>query len=184
MKVSRRPAKQFNKITKVRVRSRGGWLKWLIPGLRVKRWVGLSFLGIGLVLIGIAISARLTPVLNISRFISWLVDLIVDFLPRNISGPVAIVLGLGIFWWGQRRMMQSVADTVSPDDQRSLVDALFADRQLRRGAKIVAIGGGTGLSNLLRGLKKYSSNITAIVTVADDGGSSGRLRREHGIPRR
>jgi conserved hypothetical protein, cofD-related len=181
MKVSRRPAKQFSKITKVKVRSRGGWLKWLIPGLRVKRWVGLSFLGIALVLLGIAISARLTPVLNISRFISWLVDLIVDFFPRNISGPVAIVLGLGIFWWGQRQMMQSVADTVSPDDQRSLVDALFADRQLRRGAKIVAIGGGTGLSNLLRGLKKYSSNITAIVTVADDGGSSGRLRREQGI---
>ncbi len=181
MKVSRPPSKQGTTVTKVRVRSRGGWLKWLIPGLRVKRWVGISFLGITLMLIGVAILARLTPVLNISRFLGWLLDLIVDLFPRHISGPTAIVVGLSIFWWGQRQMMQSVADTISPDDQRSLVDALFADRQLRRGAKIVAIGGGTGLSNLLRGLKKYSSNITAIVTVADDGGSSGRLRREHGM---
>jgi uncharacterized cofD-like protein len=169
------------RVTKVRVRSRSGWFKWFIPGLRVKRWVILSFLGIALVLMGVAISVRLTPVLNIGRFISRLVDLLVDIMPRHISGPVAILLGLAVFWWGQRRMMQSVADTVSPDDNRNLVDALFADRQLRRGAKIVAIGGGTGLSNLLRGLKQYSGNITAIVTVADDGGSSGRLRREQGI---
>lgn len=52
---------------------------------------------------------------------------------------MAIVLGLGIFWWGQRQMMQSVADTVSPDDQRSLVDALFADRQLRAVPKLLPL---------------------------------------------
>ncbi|MFN3927507.1 MAG: uridine diphosphate-N-acetylglucosamine-binding protein YvcK [Pseudanabaenaceae cyanobacterium] len=173
--------KGSSKITKVRARSRGRWLKWLSPGLRVKRWLLLSVLGIALVLLGIAISARLTPVLNIGRLVSRLVDVLVDLLPRHISGPIAIVLGLVLFWWGQRRIMQSVVDTVSPATKDDLVDALFADRQLRRGAKIVAIGGGTGLSNLLRGLKKYSANITAIVTVADDGGSSGRLRREQGI---
>ena len=64
---------------------------------------------------------------------------------------------------------------------RELVDLLLDNRRLNRGPRIVTIGGGTGLSNLLRGLKQYSSNITAIVTVADDGGSSGRLRREMGI---
>jgi 2-phospho-L-lactate transferase/gluconeogenesis factor (CofD/UPF0052 family) len=47
--------------------------------------------------------------------------------------------------------------------------------------KVVAIGGGTGLSTLLRGLKDHTPHITAIVTVADDGGSSGRLRRELGV---
>ena len=46
---------------------------------------------------------------------------------------------------------------------------------------MVAIGGGTGLSTLLRGLKAHTPHITAIVTVADDGGSSGRLRRELGV---
>ena len=58
---------------------------------------------------------------------------------------------------------------------------MYQYRQRGRGPKIVAIGGGTGLSTFLRGLKAYTSNITAIVTVADDGGSSGRLRRELGI---
>lgn len=52
---------------------------------------------------------------------------------------------------------------------------------LKRGPRIVAIGGGTGLSTLLRGLKELTSNITAIVTVTDDGGSSGRLREDLGM---
>jgi len=51
----------------------------------------------------------------------------------------------------------------------------------RGGPKIVAIGGGTGMPSFLRGIKQYTDNITAIVTVADDGGSSGRLRRELGV---
>lgn len=68
-----------------------------------------------------------------------------------------------------------------PEGDEELIDVLLTHRRLNRGPKIVAIGGGTGLSTLLRGLKDYSSNITAIVTVADDGGSSGRLRREIGV---
>lgn len=50
------------------------------------------------------------------------------------------------------------------------------------GPNIVAIGGGTGLSTMLRGLKNYTSNLTAIVTMADDGGSSGMLRTDLGMP--
>ena len=50
------------------------------------------------------------------------------------------------------------------------------------GPKIVVIGGGTGLSTMLRGLKKYNADLTAVVTMADDGGGSGRLRDEIGIP--
>ena len=48
--------------------------------------------------------------------------------------------------------------------------------------KITAFGGGTGLSNLLRGLKAHTDRITAVVTVCDNGGSSGRLRREFDVP--
>jgi len=55
-------------------------------------------------------------------------------------------------------------------------------QQWERGPKIVAIGGGTGLSTMLRGLKKYTRNLTAVVTVADDGGGSGMLRRDIGMP--
>ena len=67
------------------------------------------------------------------------------------------------------------------DATESIVNTIYNQRFLRRGPKIVAIGGGTGLSTLLRGLKEYTGNLTAIVTVADDGGSSGVLRREFGV---
>lgn len=63
----------------------------------------------------------------------------------------------------------------------SKVKQIYKGRLLSRGPKIVAIGGGTGLSILLRGLKEYTSNITAIVTVADDGGGSGILREDLGM---
>ena len=63
-----------------------------------------------------------------------------------------------------------------------LVELIYQKRFLARGPRIVAIGGGTGLSTLLRGLKEHTSNLTAVVAVADDGGSSGVLREELGIP--
>lgn len=62
-----------------------------------------------------------------------------------------------------------------------IANTIYTRRSLGRGPRIVTIGGGTGLSVLLRGLKAYTDNITAIVTVGDDGGSSGRLRRDFGV---
>lgn len=70
---------------------------------------------------------------------------------------------------------------MSLQDLAFSIGRFFRRQSLRRGQRIVAVGGGTGLPVLLRGLKKYTSNITAIVTAADDGGSSGRLRGEFGI---
>ena len=93
---------------------------------------------------------------------------------------MALLLGLFLLLWGQSRTVGSITDAF-PDSDQELVDRLLTHRRLHRGPKIVAIGGGTGLSTLLRGLKQYSANITAIVTVADDGGSSGRLREEIGV---
>jgi uncharacterized cofD-like protein len=83
--------------------------------------------------------------------------------------------------WGQGRSFGSIQQALAPEKDTHLVDALLAQRRLNRGPNIVAIGGGTGLATLLSGLKRYSGNITAIVTVADDGGSSGVLRRELGV---
>src|SRR5690606_34395199 len=80
-----------------------------------------------------------------------------------------------------RKMVHSIIEVVSPDEVDDLAEVVYRKRSLERGPRIVVIGGGTGLSMLLRGLKSYSSNITAIVTVADDGGSSGRIREELGI---
>jgi uncharacterized cofD-like protein len=91
------------------------------------------------------------------------------------------VLSVSVAVWQLNRSILSALVPYHSNGHRSLVDVIYSQRMLRRGPKVVAIGGGTGLSTLLRGLKEYTSNITAIVTVADDGGSSGRLRRELGI---
>lgn len=92
-----------------------------------------------------------------------------------LSGIIMLILGI-------KRMMRSfitVCIPVSRDAQ--LVEIMYRNKYLSRGPRIVTIGGGTGLAVLLSGLKTYTSNLTAIVTVADDGGSSGRLRQEFDI---
>ena len=180
MKTSKKPPKsQYRSTAKQRKWLRG--FQWFLPGLLVKRWLLVSIIGIVLIVLGIAISARLTPVLFLSRLIGNTVDTLVAILPRNLSGPIALLIGLGLLWLGQKRALGSITQVLMPNQDKELLELLVSHRKLNRGPKIVTVGGGTGLSNLLRGLKKYSANITAIVTVADDGGSSGRLRREHGV---
>ena len=157
------------------------WFKWLAPGLLVKRWLLLSAGGVLLTSLGVAIWVGLTPINRLIQFTIELLENIAAIVPNYISGPVAIAAGLLLILWGQTRSLGSITEVLKPGGDAELIDMLLAHRRLNRGAKIVAIGGGTGLSTLLRGLKAYSANITAIVTVADDGGSSGRLRREIGV---
>lgn len=156
------------------------WFKWLSPGLFVKRWLLISATGLILCLLGLAIWVKLTPVDRLLALVSQLLETLTTYVPNYISGPVALLLGLFLLLWGQSRTVGSITDAF-PDSDEELVDRLLTHRRLNRGPKIVAIGGGTGLSTLLRGLKQYSANITAVVTVADDGGSSGRLREEIGV---
>ncbi len=155
--------------------------KWMIPGLSVKRWMLMSALGVLFTSLGLAIWLDLTPVSRLMSFVAGFLRWVTTVVPSHISGPVAIALGLALIFWGQNRTFGAITDVLNPHGEEELVDMLHNHRRLNKGPKIVAIGGGTGLSTLLRGLKKYSGNITAVVTVADDGGSSGRLRREIGV---
>lgn len=157
------------------------WFKWLSPGLFVKRWLLISLTGVFLTSFGLAIWVKLTPVNRFLEFVSQALETTARLVPNSVSGPLAVLLGVFLLFWGQSRTVETITEALQPDASEELVDRLRTHRRLHRGPKIVAIGGGTGLSTLLRGLKQYSSNITAIVTVADDGGSSGRLRREMGI---
>jgi uncharacterized cofD-like protein len=136
------------------------FMKWFYPGMRVKRWLSMAIIGIMLFGIGSA----LLPVEGgiVLRLIS---------LVMRLVGLTSLVFGVGL-------MMRSLLEAVTPGHARSLVELVFQQRYLERGPKIVVIGGGTGLSTLLGGLKKYTTNLTAIVTVADDGGSSGKLRQQ------
>jgi uncharacterized cofD-like protein len=159
------------------------WFKWLSPGISVKRWLLISVAGVVLASLGLAIWIKLTPIFWVLEFLRGILGVITDILPNYISGPLVILFGLLLLLWGQTRTVGSITEVLRPKGQseEELIDVLLAHRRLYRGPKIVVIGGGTGLSTLLRGLKTYSANITAIVTVADDGGSSGRLRQEFGV---
>jgi uncharacterized cofD-like protein len=159
------------------------WFKWLSPGISVKRWLLISVAGVVLASLGLAIWIKLTPIFWVLEFLRGILGVITEILPNYISGPLVILFGLLLLLWGQTRTVGSITKVLRPQGQseEELIDVLLAHRRLYRGPKIVVIGGGTGLSTLLRGLKTYSANITAIVTVADDGGSSGRLRQEFGV---
>jgi uncharacterized cofD-like protein len=153
----------------------------LIPGLGVKRWLGMVLLGTTLTGVGLAFL-----VLDVYRTApeTWWLPVLstasLRFLPRLLRAVIFGGIGVGLIAggiWGLNRVL--MAPFMRPG--RRVVDALASHRRRERGPRIVAIGGGHGLSTLLRGLKQDSHNITAIVTVADDGGSSGRLRRTMGI---
>ncbi|MEB3331292.1 MAG: gluconeogenesis factor YvcK family protein [Synechococcaceae cyanobacterium] len=156
-------------------------VRWLQPGLVVKRWMVTSGLGLLIALLGAAIWADLQPIYWSLETIKWGLSRVTQVLPRGITGPLVLLIGGGLVWLGQSRSFGSIQQALAPEKDTLLVDALLAQRRLKSGPSIVAIGGGTGLSTLLSGQKRYSSNLTAIVTVADDGGSSGVLRRELGV---
>ncbi|NES75531.1 MULTISPECIES: uridine diphosphate-N-acetylglucosamine-binding protein YvcK [unclassified Okeania] len=159
----------------------GQWFKWLAPGLFIKRWLLLSAAGVLLTSLGLSIWTGMTPIFYTLRLLKEFLGWVTTIVPSYISGPIIIFAGLLFIFWGQNRSINSITQVLIPEGEEKLVDRLLAHRRLNRGPKIVAIGGGTGLSTLLRGIKDYSANITAVVTVADDGGSSGRLRREIGV---
>ncbi|MCS7172889.1 MAG: YvcK family protein [Armatimonadetes bacterium] len=152
--------------------------KWLVPGIRVKRFLALVLLGVLLVTAG-----ALLLLLGYFRLrgdaLRWLLDL-PDRATLGLGGAL-VALGLYGVFLGVRATIRSVAGVFLPRGDHRLVELLVQRRALPRGPRIVAIGGGTGLSTLLRGLKAYATYLTAVVTVTDDGGSSGRLRRELGI---
>lgn len=159
----------------------GYWWQWLSPGLYVKRWLTLAVGGVVLLSLGIAIWADQTPIFRLQQLIDLILNTITTLVPNHISGPIVTLIGLGLVIWGLRTAFATLSEVLISDADENLVEKLRSHRRLNRGPKIVVVGGGTGLSTLLRGLKRYSSNITAVVTVADDGGSSGRLRREVGV---
>ncbi len=152
--------------------------KWLYVGLGVKRWLLLMLLSVAIMGLGFAYLLRELYVSY--TFPGWVYWATLQFFPRWGRGVLFVALASGLtvvaFW----RLNRSLVSALLPVGQRqdALVDIVYSARAAQRGPKVVAIGGGTGLSNLLRGLKEHTSNLTAVVTVADDGGSSGRLRRE------
>lgn len=152
-------------------------MTWLLPGMQVKRWFLAIFIGVTIVALGVLILLDLRPVFSIME---WIKD-IAEAMPSEFIAWLFIVFGALLFFLGWKNANYSILDVKESRDKNAIIDTLYRRRKLNYGPKIVAIGGGTGLSTLLRGIKHITNNITAIVTVGDDGGSSGRLREEMGI---
>jgi len=168
-------------------------IKWLYPGMKVKRYVLIVIIGI--------------------MAFSYGVSTLVWFRVLNVEGPrdnwtalesqdggirspgmmrppaqlikywgddalklILTICGAVLIWQGIKKLNRSIVSAFLPDKEETLVDVIFKQRYLAQGFNVVALGGGHGLAMLLRGVKKHTGNVAAIVTVADDGGSSGRLR--------
>jgi uncharacterized cofD-like protein len=157
--------------------------RWLKPGIGIKRWLVVVF--VGELLIAIAGSIVIRSLFNdaaSSTAPAPLLDLLtLAFLPREIRLVLLFSVGAVLFGYGSWRLIRVLIEPYRVREE-PLVELLYQRRLRARGPNIVAIGGGTGLSMLLRGLKEQTSNLTAVVTVADDGGSSGKLRTEMGLP--
>lgn len=157
--------------------------KWLYPGIGVKRWLGLAVVGILL----FALGAEVLWGWQLLSFVELrLLQAIRGFTGQSYgraigAGIFLLLAGLVMVGFSVRRAVRSLVRVFLPEQEEQLVDLLVEQNVLARAPRIVVIGGGTGMPVLLRGLKELTSNLTSVVTVADDGGSSGRLRGELGI---
>lgn len=146
-------------------------IDWLKPGIKVKRWIIFGILGVLLIAFGF------TELVN-RRLYDLYYKVFYTFL--NLSGIFVIYISV-------TEVMKSIIVLINTGyvkmslDSKKIESLIYEKRLLVKGPKIVVKGGGTGLSTMLRGLKYYTSNITAIVTVGDNGGGSGALREDLGM---
>ena len=146
------------------------FLRLLYPGIGLKRWAAIGAIGVFICSIGMAFLLRKFFALPFPDFLPWYFE---GFLMLGVGGGFILLSMYGFY----RTLIPFMARSQPID---SLADSIYNRWQRGRGPRIVTIGGGTGLSVLLRGLRQHTDNLTAVITVADDGGSSGRLRRELG----
>ncbi len=159
--------------------SRISWLRWLQPGLEVKRWILL--LALSILILDLAVAYFLKDVYRILTLPGVFYYITLQPQPYWLRGLVFTLFGLGLLIFSIVQLQRSVLGPLLPGRDRSAAEVIYSFRTRSRGPRVVAIGGGTGMSTLLRGMKEFTSNLAAIVTVADDGGSSGRLREEYRI---
>lgn len=161
-----------------------GWISWLCPGINLKRWLLLFAGGVLCCAIGLALFFNYQFMGFVEEMLFRMSYLTTGKYSNTVSmliGFISLCAGLFIMYYATRKIIRSVVEAVIPDNNASLMEIIFTQRKLTRGPAITVVGGGTGLSTLLRGMKYITNNCTAVVTVGDDGGSSGRLRKEMGI---
>jgi len=158
--------------------------RWLTPGIGVKRWLLLTFLGCLVLALGVAhIVRQATRDFEPDGLPGFVLDIVtLQFLPYALRGILVVGFGLLLMGFGAYRTLRALTAPFMPSQGGRLVELIYQRKSLARGPRVVVIGGGTGQSTILRGLKEHTSNLSAIVAVADDGGSSGVLRDTLAIP--
>ncbi len=147
--------------------------KWLMPGIGLKRW--LFALMLGLLTLGLGFSYGTILIIGTTRLRAIAIGMNWGGVALLLTGGVAIT-GLALI-----NLSRRLLEPYRRLQQGKIIDVVYEHSKRQKGLRFVAIGGGTGLPSVLKGIKPYTSNITAIVNVADDGGSSGRLRRDMGV---
>jgi len=144
--------------------------RWLTPGIGVKRWLLLTFVGCLVLALGVAhVLRQATRDLEPGGLLGNLIDfLTLQFLPYPLRGLLVLLAGVLLIGYGAYRTVRALTDPFLPSESGRLVELIYQRRSLARGPRVVVIGGGTGQSTLLRGLKGHTSNLTAIVAVADE----------------
>ena len=156
------------------------FLKWFYFGMHIKRWLLMVLIGVAIM--GLGFGYVLREVYDEVTFPDQAYYVTLQFLPRLVRAAIFLFVASGFILFAVWKLNTSLlAAFITPTSDENIVDTIYRYRYQSRGPKIVCIGGGTGMPVLLRGLKEHSSNLTAIVTVGDDGGSSGILRRELGV---
>lgn len=159
------------------------WFSLLRPGYFLKRWLLVMLLGV--TMIGLGLALLLTESYLAGQFPPAARVLALSFLPVWLRIIMLLSVGGFLVVWGVWKLNANVVTAFFPPsaapNNMQLMEQIIQRRSRRMGPKVVTIGGGTGMPTLLRGLREHTDNITAIVTVADDGGSSGRLRRGMGM---
>ena len=155
--------------------------RWLHPGLHIKRWLFLFGLGMMATSFGLVLTFNYQWLGQIEE---WAFRMLYEatghynYTVLATVGIIWLVIGVVVMGWATRRLIRTMLDAIMPNESENISDLILSNMKLSKGPKVVVIGGGTGLSIMLRGLKTKTYNLTAVVTVADDGGSSGRIRQD------
>lgn len=155
--------------------------RWLHPGLHIKRWLFIFGLGMMATSFGLVLTFNYQWLGQIEE---WMFRILYEttghynYTVLATIGIVVMALGVVVMGWATRRLIRTMLGVVIPNESGNISELILSNLKLSKGPKVAVIGGGTGLSVMLRGLKTKTYNLTAVVTVADDGGSTGRIRQD------
>jgi uncharacterized cofD-like protein len=163
--------------------------KWLAPGMNVKRWILVIIFGFGLIGISLLAIVDFAQLGSVKR---WMIDFLIDVFGKNrlytpswysvLIGTMVLVGSVAVVVYGIRQLISSIITSLMPEHEKEVADIVREYRFRSKMLNIAIIGGGTGIFPYLQAMKELPFTVSAIVTVSDSGGSSGKLRQEYAIP--